>query len=519
MGRKKKKAHRTRDNSPLSAHKREGTRVLPPMLQVPNLQLTNWLRDIFPDMLWLCSTLAKDVGAGLHVCARTLDAIDAAVEKVCGRPNGRPICASGALTDFEAIPHEARQQVLDDLQGASLYEVAFPLDFAHALGMYPQGPGGWVLEPWRTRGVSIDPAAAEALLSDVVTQSFNGQSLLATRAKFLYLRSFFKAGRVVLTVRDTGIELYPKYPDRITEEERQIVEPTIRAQFGAIIRVGGQSAAREAWARTFWRSNWRLYVCKLPRAADEGLGTAGEQRAKVDDAIQTFRAAATNLQREFEATVRPVDPDLYAPDRYEVLTGITARVLRLVRISAGNPILWTGEYGSHVLRSVVEGRIVLKWLEHKSDSSLYTKFKQYGRGRLKLLKLHVEEYLDSLSDPPEPLRKFAEDLDAEVNADTWEEFQEISVDKTFSSVTIRQMAIDVGLKREYDFAYAPASGEAHGDWIALDRSALVRCRNPLHMWHRIPNTDYGVVLQTSLIGMAVQMAASLLEDYSAAVTT
>jgi hypothetical protein len=162
---------------------------------------------------------------------------------------------------------------------------------------------------------------------------------------------------------------------------------------------------------------------------------------------------------------------------------------------------------------------MLKWLEHKHDVSLYSKFKQYGRGRLKLLKLHVEEYLDSLQDPPEALKNFAEDLDTEVNADTSEEFQEISVDKTFSSITIRQMAIDVGLKREYDFAYAPASGEAHGDWIALDRSALVRCRNPLHMWHRIPNTDYGVVLRTSLMDMALEMTARLLEDYGAAVTT
>jgi len=40
---------------------------------------------------------------------------------------------------------------------------------------------------------------------------------------------------------------------------------------------------------------------------------------------------------------------------------------------------------------------------------------------------------------------------------------------TFSGVSARQMAIDVGLNHDYDFVFAPASGTTHGDWIALDR--------------------------------------------------
>jgi uncharacterized protein DUF5677 len=177
------------------------------------------------------------------------------------------------------------------------------------------------------------------------------------------------------------------------------------------------------------------------------------------------------------------------------------------------PLLWTDEYGASLLRSVIEAKILIRWLEHKSDPALYTKFKDYGRGRLKLLKLHTEEYIDALDDAPEHLAAYLEHLDAEVNADVWEEFQEISIDKTFSGVTARQMAIDVGLKSDYDFVFAPASGTTHGDWAALDRYALARCRNPLHLWHRVPNFDAGVLLDPSVMQTVLGMAEDVVDEY------
>jgi len=148
---------------------------------------------------------------------------------------------------------------------------------------------------------------------------------------------------------------------------------------------------------------------------------------------------------------------------------------------------------------------------------LYTRFKDYGRGRLKLLKLHTEDYVDSFDPVPEHLATYLDHLTSEVMEDLWEEYQEISVDRTFSGVTIRQMAIDVGLKSDYDFVFAPTSGAAHGDWTALDRYALVRCRNPLHLWHRIPRFDAGVLVDPPVMGTVLGLANEVIDEYIAAI--
>ena len=66
------------------------------------------------------------------------------------------------------------------------------------------------------------------------------------------------------------------------------------------------------------------------------------------------------------------------------------------------------EHGSPVIRALVEGRVVLKWLALKDDAELYARFRNYGRGRLKLLKLHLEDYRDSLDKVPDGLNEHIE---------------------------------------------------------------------------------------------------------------
>jgi hypothetical protein len=166
---------------------------------------------------------------------------------------------------------------------------------------------------------------------------------------------------------------------------------------------------------------------------------------------------------------------------------------------------------------MIEAKILLRWLAFKDDAALYTRFKNYGRGKLKLLKLHTEEYLDSLEEAPEHLDEYLERLNREVNEDLWEEFQEINIGSTFSGVSARQMSIDVGLVNDYNFVFAPASGDAHGDWTALDRYALARCLNPLHLWHRIPDFDSRALVDPSGMEVAFAMADEVVDEYIAAI--
>jgi Family of unknown function (DUF5677) len=473
------------------------------------MTLTSWTKDVFPDFLWLCAHLSEDPLLGMSRIVKTLDAINEVTEEAAESP-----AVYGRLTQFEAVPVELREQMLTFLEERGDYEAAFPEEFAYVLGTYTGAPGAWLVEPWKHRRRTIDSGRAESYLSHIVTEGLHGQSLVATRAKFLYLRGVAKAGMIHFGVDSDIPELLSRYPQQVTEEERSHIEPTIRATFLTLLGADQLVEEREHWSKQFWRSNWRLYDCIKPESAtvplDDDPNLDTEQMTA---AFKYFGSKCATLRDKFEQAATVADPDLYAPDRYEVLTGIVARCLRLVGGAAQVPLLWTGEHGSGLMRSVVEAKIVVRWLEHKEAGSIYTQFKDYGRGRLKLLKLHTEEYVDSLEDVPDELTSYLEQLDAEVNADISEEYQPISIEKTFSGTNIRQMSIDVGLKRQYDFVFAPASGTSHGDWSTLDRYALTRCLNPLHMWHRIPSVTDGILVDPSIMEFVLDEVDDLVNAY------
>ena len=220
---------------------------------------------------------------------------------------------------------------------------------------------------------------------------------------------------------------------------------------------------------------------------------------------------------QFERVHRKADPDLYVPDRNEVLTGITARHVRAMDAMARYPALWADEQGTFVMRNLLEGRIVLRWLVHKRDPALFTKFKNYGRGRLKLQVLHLREYRDKVGRQGESLDDYLKYQEEVLNRDTWEEMLDISLNGNFAGVDTRRMATAVGMEDEYKLLFAPLSSKVHGEWASLDRQVMVPCENVLHRQHRIPNPDKGPVIRTDLAVAALDHFRRLVDDYRQAV--
>jgi hypothetical protein len=148
---------------------------------------------------------------------------------------------------------------------------------------------------------------------------------------------------------------------------------------------------------------------------------------------------------------------------------------------------------------------------------MYARFKVYGRGRLKLLKLHLEEYRETLSEPSDELNAHIDYVGALVNQDLWEEYQEISIEGNFAGVDTRKMAEQVGMLTEYRLLFAPASAAVHGEWATIDQDVLVPCPNPLHRRHRIPREDVHVLLGPDLVSTALDHVEVLVDDYEEAI--
>lgn len=81
------------------------------------------------------------------------------------------------------------------------------------------------------------------------------------------------------------------------------------------------------------------------------------------------------------------------------------------------------------------------------------------------------------------------------------------------------MAAEVGLEREYRLLFAPASSNVHGEWSVIDEYALERCRNPLHMRHRIARHDVGGPIGSMVVETVMGFVTLLVDEYAAATAT
>ncbi|MDX6610432.1 MAG: hypothetical protein QOF85_2357 [Solirubrobacterales bacterium] len=220
------------------------------------------------------------------------------------------------------------------------------------------------------------------------------------------------------------------------------------------------------------------------------------------------RALADVLRtKQFEAEL-----NLEAPTSAEVRLGLASRQLRLLSYVAGNPMLWHHPVGEYFLRPMVDTRILATWLIARNDPELFEKFKSFGAGRLKLHKLHLEDFVEDEELHGE-FEGFLDYLDKRINSETLEEFQSVDLSGNFSGISIRDMAIQAGLKRLYDLHYAPLSAELHGEWQSLEEWDLGVSDDPLHQSHRFGTFDApqeGVAIQ--IVGHAFFLMADTVTE-------
>lgn len=525
----RKKRGRQRQTSSLAQHRRTKKTLTPPLRSMPQpMTDVMWARDILPDLVWIVSLLAHHGERdGLTLVKRTLDGLETYLPAPVLDEEGleRGPFLSGMLTSFESVPEDRRREALTAMRDELIYEDAFPWLFTRAMSKYEGMPGGWLLSGWG--GPELPIVAADEpgrFLSDAVAAAMDGHSRFATLAKFMVVSRYAKAGRLHFPASmKTQLEAVSRYPFSVTDDELRWIEPFIRATFNPLADVPGGAKSEELdWAQNFWRSNWRLYPCKTATTSAGEGATATEPSEDARDAFETFRSEVIadlgSISEQFSRAQANADPDLYAPHRNEVLTGITARHVRAVDAMVRYPALWADEQGTFVMRNLLEGRIVLRWLVHKDDPALYERFKDYGRGHLKLQVLHLREYRDKLGDDGAYLDKYLGYLDHLLNRDTWEEMQDVSLDGNFAGIDTRRMALSVGMEDEYRLLFAPMSSDVHGEWASLDRYSLVRCETVLHRRHRIPNPDRRPTPRPDLVGVALDHLQQLVDDYEAAVT-
>jgi Family of unknown function (DUF5677) len=533
----KRRQAKRRQSSMLKDHRQHKKVLTPPFLQIPNLKPVSWQHDGLPDFLWI-QAVREETG-DLAAANKALDVLDKFVpeppdasEDENGGERPEPeeayephpnVHLDGRISTFPLVPEDRRAEAREAMTKAAPW--ALPDGLGHALALYPECPAAWLYEDW-AKVNHADPEVGTNYLKRLVAPLLDPKDRPSSQVRTIPVARAFKHEKIVLQRGMEVIDLLPKYPTGLNEEEQLHVEQWNRNMWNVHQMTSDRTIAN-AWVTHFWKQNWRISACTpepnvpLPLAeADAGEDPPSEEgrghrQPTVAETQRGFVEAIDALGRELRAAQQRVDIDVYRPTPDEVKLGLASRMFRLLRHVASDPDLWTNEMGPHALRPMIDARITIAWLLKQNDPELFQKFKDNGVGKRKLFKLQLEELMDNedlTSDEND--QALHERLEAEVNQDVMEEFIKIDLGGSFSGKNIRQMAQEADLGELYSLSYQPLSTEAHGEWGSLMALDLRHCGNPLHRYHRLGTFDTSptVTVHLGWVRTAFTLARDAIND-------
>ena len=493
------------------------------MMQIPGLVTTSWPHHGLPECIWIAAvSKMTSRRAGAH---GPLDVLESFV------PPDATDVLDGRISRFDLIPPERRADARSALRDHAPY--GLPDDLGHALGQYPDCPALWLYEDWLTEN-DCDSAKGIEYLSGIVRSMIPSRGSHSAELRLMVIARNAKAGKLHFLQDVETAELLPKYPTYLDKDDRSKVESFVRATWNSFQNITDDGTAEiPEWCQYFWQRSYEISSC-LPfdrdldketleelHDEDELLEKDHSDEVKNEPSVSDLRTAFIEATQGLGETLRRRQSeamlDIFSAEEDEVKLGLASRAFRLLRHFLLTPSWWTNEMAPHLLRSLVDERIVVAWLLKKDDRELFNAYKEYGAGKRKLYKLKLEELMDRESEGAEErenVQRLHQRLEAEVNQDTMEEFLKIDLGGTFSGKNVRQMAKETDLADLYSLSYQPLSTESHGEWGSLVAFDLDHCGNPLHLYHRLGafNFDRSTYIHAGWAHSAVDLSEAIISE-------
>jgi hypothetical protein len=472
MGKKKRKGKpKTPGKGGFEAHKKVGSRLLPPLAQGLPVRLFDFERDLLPEYLWL-GALVDELGIErAHLpFYELMDALDEVWTD--------EYPALGLLTDFGFVAEDRHASFKE--RHAELIRRTFHDPIGRILAFYPDGPAHWLLNQEALEaGGPLDPETELTRASDLVTKLIAAKDEFAGHVRMMPLGRILKHGKIAFGPKFTLAEVLPRYPSDCTEDEKWSVQSLGRMQVNELYdRL--ERYAPKAWPKYFWRHNGDLVPCRPFDIPLTGAEPVKEQEFDIlsDALTRNAKTARSYLDR----VARETRIDLYEPLKDEVLLGLFSRCTRLYVLLSEDPNLWARDMAGIVLRCLAETAITFAYLARKGTVEDFQRFREYGQGQEKLLMLHLEESHPGARtmEGREP-KALKQDLGVMAPA-----LLQIELG-SWSGKDMRKLASEAGLERLYRVIFTPSSGDVHGTWASLTKSNLSYCIQPLHRFHRLPS--------------------------------
>lgn len=434
-------------NQKLKHHQKKGKQLIPPMLQIPNVQFTSWRNNRIPEMLWailLITQLRRDHALSIF------------------RWVGKYIEKSPIKGDLYDITHTGLSKWNDKILLEFLVCITANQDQKHALYPLLLLDNLPAKQLWIKAIGDIEKQPKWEILMDSVAKTLYHQSQEATDCRWLRVLCATIAEKLKFGSIEHIKEIlyYPNYGDMCE------VRPFIRSNEGSFSML---SENKSDWPRLFWDECLKKTPC-FPLK----MSFANKENSKAPTIEHLSQVHSKLIEHFYEnMTDTGINP------RFDSIFGIGLYTLTILGETLFS-INRVSIIARLALRTIMECYITLAYLMHKDDENLWKTYRVYGAGQAKLayLKFQVSSEHPSFVD--------INTLEELANEDAWMEYIPINLGH-WEKTDLRKMSINAGVKDIYDKYYNWSSTFSHGHWCAVRNTVFETCGNPLHRLHRIPS--------------------------------
>ncbi len=464
--------------TPINKHKRKGKIFSSPHVFLENVKPIVWDRDLLPEFIWIDALHQKfeNFADLFRNYKKFLDMLDAYIDT-------NETLLFGLISDFDKIPEEKRDELLKN--NSEMINELFIDTIGQILLLYPDCPALWLIpEEEKEKFEEKSEVLVKEVLNTLVRLYSGKESEYCRELRILPLQRILKHEKISFTPQVEWPKLLPKYPNHLTNEEKEQCERMAILSSNMLINnPGGPEKRIYNWSKHFWNHNLKLSPCvtNVLMKNDDFIEITEEFIKELneytDDNIKSLNNYLFDDLKDFKY-------ELYDHTKDEVIIGLFSRILRLCIAFLKAPELWKRDLSKIFIRCILDSTIVLKYLLKENDISLFEKFIEYGRGKEKLQILHSQ---DTYPNEKSAGSDDSTELATELGSDFFIEALKINVGNWIDKST-RDMAIECNMHKEYALIYNPTSEDVHGSWLSIKKSSLMSCMNPLHRFHKVPRS-------------------------------
>lgn len=323
---------------------------------------------------------------------------------------------------------------------------------------------------------------------ETMSEIMNHQSNEATDIRFVAVYFNLLSGKMHLLKEQ--VNLLISYPaSKHIDEIMRMARPTVRSLEMMILTFENTDSE---YLKGFWRCVSEMTEC------DIFVINFPEENRSITAYMESLHEVFVYLSELLIAS-NMLD------EKMNVLLGIATYSYKRLKEMYKHQ-LFNSISGRSCVRVLIEDYIMMKYLMKNEafHENIWRDYQLYGMGLYKLVLARRRE-----SDCLEESHFDEKYIEALVNEFMGEEF--INMDtRYFDKQNIRSKAESVNEKSLFGLYYDYDSSYEHGLWGAIRESSLLKCNNPAHKYHCVPDIEDEIVLKTVLPDCVMIMNKTIL---------